>query len=222
MPVYRLHPSVPVFPHPLPAGEDGLIAIDGSMDPDWLLAAYSFGLFPWYSEDQPIMWWFPDPRCVLFPRDFVPSKSLKRTMRKGTFRVTRNEQFDAVIRACAEMPRHDQEGTWIMPEMIDAYTRLHEMGYAQSIEVWDSENNLVGGLYGIKLGKIFFGESMFSRQSDASKVGFAHLVSRLIEEGVVLIDCQQDTPHLRSLGASLISAEEFWGYVKGNLPHIMR
>jgi len=189
---------------------NGLLAVGGSLDPGTLLNAYRQGIFPWYSDGQPLLWWSPDPRAVLFPDQLRISRSLRRTLNNNRFNVTIDQAFDAVIRACAT-PRGSPEtenGTWITNAMIAAYNQLHKLGHAHSVEVW-SANELVGGLYGLAIGRVFFGESMFHRQRDASKVGLAHLVSHLITQDFRLIDCQQATPHLESLGATTIPRHRF-------------
>lgn len=186
---------------------DGLLAVGGDLRPRRLLAAYSQGIFPWYNEDQPILWWAPDPRMVLFPEHLKISRSLHKTLRKDLFRVTLDTAFADVILACAE-PRSGTDGTWISQEMIQAYCRLHELGYAHSVECW-REGELVGGLYGVAIGQVFFGESMFARATDASKVAFIHLVQQLARWSFRLIDCQIYSSHLQSLGAKTISRKDF-------------
>lgn len=187
---------------------DGLLAVGGDLSAERLLNAYASGIFPWYSDGQPILWWSPDPRSVLYPDKLKISRSLGKTLRKGVFEVTMNHAFRDVILACANTPRQEQDGTWITDEMIEAYIHLHELGFAQSVEAWH-EGKLCGGLYGISIGCIFFGESMFSTRSDASKVAFAHLVSWLKQKHFHLVDCQVETEHLNSLGAELISRSDF-------------
>lgn len=187
---------------------DGLLAVGGDLAPERILNAYRHGIFPWFSPGQPILWWSPDPRAVLFPEKLKVSRSLRKTINHHTYRVTFDTAFAQVIRACAETPRRGQDGTWISEEMQQAYIRLHELGYAHSAESWLGDE-LVGGLYGMRLGRIFFGESMFSRRSDASKVPFVHLVRKLQDDGVVLIDCQVTTEHLLSLGAEEIPRKRF-------------
>lgn len=187
---------------------DGLLAVGGDLAPQRILNAYHHGIFPWFSPGQPILWWSPDPRAVLFPDKLKVARSLRKTINKGSYQVRFDTAFARVIRACAETPRHGQNGTWITPEMQQAYIRLHEMGYAHSAESWHGDE-LVGGLYGMRLGRVFFGESMFSHRTDASKVAFVHLVRKLQEEGVVLIDCQVTTDHLLSLGAEEIPRRRF-------------
>lgn len=196
------------FPDVELASPDGILAIGGDLSPERLLLAYRSGIFPWYSEGEPIVWYSPEKRMVLFPRELKVSKSMKQLMRKDTYRITWNQNFEAVIKACQESPRKDQDGTWITEEMRSAYIRLHELGHAKSVEVWRDEE-LVGGLYGIDLGQIFCGESMFSRESNTSKLAFIHLVKKLQKENYRLIDCQVYTAHLASLGAREISRKEF-------------
>ena len=191
---------------------NGLLAVGGDLSPERLLIAYRHGIFPWYSEGQPILWWSPDPRAVLRPEHLKISRSLAKTLRRGQFTVTFDQEFDEVMRQCS-LPRRTQSGTWISDEMRYAYHRLHRSGYAHSVEVWRGAQ-LVGGLYGIGIGKMFFGESMFSVETDASKVGFIHLVAQLQDWSYQLIDCQVESAHLRSLGATLISREEFVSQIK--------
>lgn len=182
----------------------GLLAAGGSLRPPRLLAAYRRGIFPWYGEDDPILWWSPDPRCVIFPERFHVARRLRRKIRQQPLRVTRNQAFEAVVGACAQ-PRRDDYGTWILAEMQAAYTRMFDLGYATAFECWQDEH-LVGGVYGVHLGRVFFGESMFSRVSDASKIA---LHAAACADDVELIDCQLPTPHLESLGAELIARERF-------------
>ncbi len=186
---------------------DGLLAAGGDLSVARLVDAYGRGIFPWYADGQPILWWSPDPRMVLFVDEFVVSHSLRKRIAAGTFSITVDTAFDNVIDACAA-PRAGQQGTWITEEMVEAYAALHRAGYAHSVEAW-RDGELVGGLYGIALGRVFFGESMFTRQPDASKVALAHLVLRLRELEVPMIDCQQQTPHLASLGARPIARAAF-------------
>jgi leucyl/phenylalanyl-tRNA--protein transferase len=182
--------------------------VGGELDFATLLAAYRHGVFPWYSEDEPVQWWSPNPRFVLPPGDLRVTDSLRKTMRKPGWTVTLDQAFERVMRACAAVPRPGQDGTWITEEMIAAYVELHRRGHAHSVEVsWQGE--LVGGLYGVAIGRIFHGESMFHTRSDASKVGFAALVGRLRTAGFQLIDCQMPTAHLASLGAAPIRRAEF-------------
>lgn len=186
---------------------NGLLAAGGDLSPQRLLAAYRHGCFPWYQDGQPLLWWSPDPRTVLFPAELHVSRSLAKLLRQQKLRVTFDQDFAAVIGACAG-PRRHADGTWITEEMRAAYIRLHELGHAHSVEVWQDER-LVGGLYGLALGRTFFGESMFSRQSNASKVGFVTLVRQLQQWGFELIDCQMQTAHLLSLGARSIARRDF-------------
>jgi leucyl/phenylalanyl-tRNA--protein transferase len=173
-----------------------------------LLNAYRSGIFPWFSDNQPLLWWSPDPRTLLFPDRLHVSRSLRKTLRKGTFRVTFDTAFDRVIRSCAEIPRAEQDGTWITTGMLQAYSELHRHGHAHSVEVWrDSE--LAGGLYGVAIGAAFYGESMFSRQADTSKIALVKLVDKLATAGFLFIDCQVGTEHLISLGAESVDRSEF-------------
>jgi leucyl/phenylalanyl-tRNA--protein transferase len=186
---------------------DGLLAVGGALSEQWLLQAYRRGIFPWFGPGQPILWWAPDPRLVLSPGQMHVSRSLAKVIRNGRYSVTLDTAFPDVIAACAE-PRAGQSGTWITPEMRSAYIKLHHEGYAHSAECWH-EGKLAGGLYGVALGRIFFGESMFARRSDASKVAFVALVGQLARWGFRLIDCQVHTGHLASLGARSISRQAF-------------
>lgn len=187
---------------------DGLLAIGGDLQPERIIAAYERGIFPWYSEEQPILWWSPDPRMVLFPEELRVTRSLRKNIRNGGFHVTLNRAFEAVVEYCASTPRQDQDGTWLLPEMREAYQQLHQRGIAHSVECWH-RGQLVGGLYGLGLGRVFFGESMFSRRSNASKVAFAVFVRRLQAWGYEMIDCQVYTEHLESLGAQPIPRKNF-------------
>lgn len=186
---------------------NGLLAAGGSLDPEWLLASYRRGIFPWFEAGQPILWWSPDPRTVLEPADFRLSRSLRKRLRRDEFRITADRDFAGVISACAE-PRRYTESTWITATMHSAYTRLHELGWAHSFEAW-SGDQLAGGLYGIAIGKVFFGESMFTRQTDASKVAFWHALQFLSANGCEIIDCQLPSAHLSRLGAKAIPRSEF-------------
>ena len=198
------------FPSVVEASKEGLLAIGGDLSSDRLLLAYRSGIFPWFEDDQPILWWSPDPRMVLYPERFKVSKSLRKVLDSNIFKVTFNENFSEVIKQCASVKRKGQRGTWITSEMISAYQELHEKGFAKSVEVW-KEGKLVGGLYGIDLPekKVFCGESMYSKESNASKVGFYILIEKLKERNYKLIDCQVYTNHLHSLGAEEIPREEF-------------
>ena len=198
------------FPDVSQASTEGLLAIGGDLSPERLLLAYSSGIFPWYDNDQPILWWSPDPRFVLFPEKLKVSKSMKQLLKKEVFKVTYNSCFENVIRECSKIKRDGQQGTWITQEMVEAYTQLHKLGYATSIEVW-KDNVLVGGLYGVDLGNgIFCGESMFAKVSNASKYGF---ISFIINTNFKLIDCQVYTEHLASFGAEEIDREVFLSYL---------
>lgn len=188
----------------------------GDLHEETLLLAYRFGIFPWYSEGQPILWWFPDPRCILWPGDLKISKSMRSLLNKRPFCVSADHAFEQVMHECRIIKRKDQDGTWITDAMQLAYQKLHLRGVAHSIEVWEN-GNLVAGLYGLSIGKIFFGESMFTRIANGSKYGFICLVQRLKDLGYKLIDCQQDTAHLRSLGATTIPKGEFLSYLKENM-----
>jgi len=202
------HPEL--FPDIDHALEDpnGLLAAGGDLSPERLLHAYRRGIFPWFEEDQPILWWSPAPRTVLYPEEFRLSRSLRKAIRNRGYQVSFDRNFDAVIRACAK-PRPGSTGTWITQDMIQAYNRLHILGHAHSVEVTDEDGQLIGGLYGIAIGKVFFGESMFSTATDASKVGYATLVCHLQHWGYRLIDCQMESEHLVSLGAHNISRDTF-------------
>ena len=197
------------------ADGNGLLAIGGDLSTERLLLAYSSGIFPWYNEDEPICWWSPDPRFVLYPGDLKITNSMKTVLQNGKFRFTINRAFTQVIQNCKTVSRKGQGGTWISPAMQKAYTILHELGYANSAETW-MDGELVGGLYGIRLGKIFFGESMFSLQNNASKFAFINYVQQLKKENVQLIDCQLHTKHLGSLGATMIPRELFAGILAAN------
>ena len=186
---------------------NGLLAVGGDLSSQRLLSAYRRGIFPWYSDGQPILWWSPDPRSVLFPEELKVSRSLRATLRKGHFQVSVDRAFRQVMVACAG-PRRGQAGTWITPELTKAYLGLHGLGYAHSVECW-RDGRLVGGLYGVALGRVFFGESMFADETDASKVCLVHLVKHLRDRDFTLIDCQVPSPHLESLGAVAISRKRF-------------
>jgi leucyl/phenylalanyl-tRNA--protein transferase len=207
MTIYRLF-SEPVFPNPEEADPDGLLAVGGDLSPERLISAYAQGIFPWYSSGSPILWWSPDPRLALIPNELHVPRSLNRILNSGRFSFSLDTAFDQVIRACARTPRPGQQGTWIVPDMIAAYERLHALGLAHSIEAWQ-DGELVGGAYGVHLGRVFFGESMFYAAPDASKAAFVRLVRWLAKRGCELIDCQQTTAHLLRFGAREISRREF-------------
>jgi len=197
------------FPPVERASPEGLLAIGGDLQPERLLEAYRHGIFPWYNEGQPILWWSPDPRAVIFPRKLHVSRSLERTIRRGRFTVTLDRSFRDVMAGCAgPRPRAPEAGTWITPAVVEAYTALHELGYAHSVETWQ-EGRLVGGLYGVAIGGAFFGESMFSRAADASKVALVCLVRQLRAWDFTIFDCQQSSPHVMRLGAEEIPRREF-------------
>ncbi|GLB48439.1 leucyl/phenylalanyl-tRNA--protein transferase [Neptunitalea lumnitzerae] len=196
------------FPHPEEASVEGIVAVGGDLSVKRLLLAYEQGIFPWFDEEQPILWWSPDPRMVLFPQDLKISKSMRKLLRDEAFKVTYNKNFNEVITHCATAYREGQYGTWITEDMIAAYNKLHAIGKAVSVEVWKDEE-LVGGLYGIDLGNVFCGESMFAKQSNASKYGFIKLVQKLASENYKMIDCQVYTDHLASLGAVEIPRTQF-------------
>ncbi|WP_434628512.1 leucyl/phenylalanyl-tRNA--protein transferase [Chromobacterium sp. CV08] len=207
----------PVFPpvaqalsHP-----NGLLAAGGDLSPRRILAAYSEGIFPWFSAGEPILWWSPAPRMVLFPPELKVSRSLAKTLRNLDYQIRVDSAFPDVMRACSE-PRPGQDGTWIVPEMVAAYCRLHVQGHAHSFETW-IDGELVGGLYGVSIGRMFYGESMFSLRRDASKLAFVHMVRHLAEQGVEMIDCQMHTSHLASLGARLVPRELFLATLKKNI-----
>lgn len=197
------------FPSPDSASEEGLVAVGGEITTVRVLSAYRQGIFPWYSEDQPVLWWSPEPRAILYPDGIKISRSLKKTLRKQVFHVTADQAFSEVIRCCAG-PRIQSPGggTWITDEMMSTYTRLHQMGYGHSIEVWHDEK-LVGGLYGLALGSAFFGESMYSHAPDASKVALVHLAKKASSHGIDFIDCQLPTEHLSRMGAIDISRKAY-------------
>jgi len=213
VPVFRLPAREIAFPDPAHAEPDGLLAVGGDLSPDRLLAAYAAGIFPWFSAGAPILWWSPDPRLVLLPEELHVSASLRRTLRRGRYRVTSDNAFGRVIRRCAGQQRPGQDGTWITAEMIAAYERLHALGFAHSFEAWDGDD-LAGGLYGVCLGGAFFGESMFADRADASKVAFVRAVGFLAGLGVGLVDCQVRTEHLQRFGAREVGRAEFLGLLR--------
>lgn len=202
---YLLDEKELVFPHPSLADEDGLLAVGGDLRIDRLMLAYENGIFPWYNEESPILWYAPLERFVLFPKKLKVSKSLRQVLKSNRFKITLDESFEQVIRNCANMPRKDQDGTWIVADMQNAYTQLHQAGYAHSIEVW-KEGELIGGLYGVQVGKVFCGESMFSKVSNASKVALVYLATNF---DFSLIDCQIPSEHLRKMGAQIITQKDY-------------
>ncbi len=212
MPVFQLEKE-PIFPLPHLAEDSGLLAVGGDLSVERLIQAYAHGIFPWYSEGDPILWWSPNPRMVLFPNQFNVSRSLRKAIETGGFTVSFDSHFGEVIRACARVPRKGEKGTWITEEMIEAYTNLYDAGYAHSVEIFE-HGELAGGLYGVSLGSAFFGESMFYRQRDASKVALYFLVERLKDWNFSFIDTQVETDHLKRLGAVNIPRAEFLDLLK--------
>jgi leucyl/phenylalanyl-tRNA--protein transferase len=200
-------PGLQTFPSLDQASEDGLLAVGGDLSPERLQCAYSMGIFPWFEEGQPILWWSPDPRCVLYPDQFKTNRSMRKVIQRASFSVSFDLAFESVIEACAA-PRDQQAGTWITSGMRDAYCKLHELGCAHSVEVWQA-GELVGGLYGVSLGRVFYGESMFSRVSEASKFALKSLCENLVTKNYHLIDCQLESDHLLSLGAQTIPRAQF-------------
>jgi leucyl/phenylalanyl-tRNA--protein transferase len=217
VPIYRL-PREPVFPDPARAEPDGLLAVGGDLSPERLLTAYAQGIFPWYSAASPILWWSPDPRLVLEPAQLHVPRSLRKLIRAGRYRVTADEAFARVISRCAGRERPGQDGTWITPEMREAYLRLHELGFAHSFEAWEGDE-LAGGLYGVSLGAAFFGESMFADRPDASKVAFVRSIEWLAQRKVNLVDCQVRTEHLLRFGAHELSRATFLRRLAAALRH---
>ncbi len=212
MPIFQLHDTIE-FPHPEQAEDNGLLAVGGDLSVARLLSAYSRGIFPWYSENEPPLWWFTDPRLVIFPHEFHISKRLARTLRNTDFRTTMNPDFVQVIKSCATTRMRNNEGTWISPEMMEAYIALHNEGYAHSVECWQGDK-LAGGLYGVQIGNVFFGESMFTKISNASKVALVALMEYVRKQNIQLIDCQMTTNHLLSFGAREISGAKFSSLLK--------
>ncbi|WP_456382978.1 leucyl/phenylalanyl-tRNA--protein transferase [Hydrogenimonas sp.] len=198
-----------IFPNPRYAMKAGLLAYGGDLAPDRLLTAYRKGIFPWYNEGDPILWWSPDPRLLLYPNDFKLHRSLRKKLRQKRFTVKLDRNFETVMRHCAEVPRHGQSGTWILPEIVESYKALHERGFAHSIEVYDEDGELIGGLYGVSVGRAFFGESMFSLRADGSKIALAHLVALAKTWEFAFIDCQIPSEHLKRLGAVCVDRGKF-------------
>jgi leucyl/phenylalanyl-tRNA--protein transferase len=203
-----LDTDLPVFPNPDQAATDpdGLLAVGGNLQPETLLTAYNQGIFPWYNQNDPIMWWSPSERCVIQPQRLHISRSLKKYMARGKFAISRNSAFVEVIKACANRENGDE--TWITSDMIEAYTKLHQLGHAHSLEVWDGDS-LIGGIYGLEIGRIFCGESMFSRAKNGSKIALVYLCQHMINRGFKLLDCQLVNPHLMSMGAESIPRNTF-------------
>lgn len=204
MPIFSLTEDL-VFPHPSQANKDGILAVGGDLSPKRLLLAYYNGIFPWFNEGDPILWWSPNPRFVLFPENIKISTSMRKVIKRGHYKVTFDKAFPAVIKACGNLRT---DGTWITNSMIDSYCILHELGFAHSVETW-YEDKLVGGLYGVSIGSCFFGESMFTTMDNASKLALITLTSKLLERGFTLIDCQVHTKHLESMGAENIKRDRF-------------
>lgn len=212
MPVFRLTDEI-IFPPPEYAEEDGLLAVGGDLAEERLLLAYAMGIFPWYSDGSPVLWWSPDPRLVLIPSELRISRSLRQTMKRDIYEVTMDRAFGHVVRNCAAVHRRKDGGTWITQDMAEAYDRLHDAGLAHSVESWH-KGELAGGLYGVSLGGAFFGESMFTKRADASKIAFVVLVQSLVEWGFGLIDCQVTTEHLLRFGAKNVPRSEFLKMLK--------
>ncbi|HSK05644.1 MAG TPA: leucyl/phenylalanyl-tRNA--protein transferase [Kofleriaceae bacterium] len=219
MPVYRLDDRLQ-FP-PVHLAEDGLLALGGDLRPERLLLGYTQGIFPWYAENLPILWHSPDPRMVMATEDLVVQRSLRKAIRKRPYELRMDTAFARVLEGCASVPRPGQNGTWLIPEMVEAYTRLHELGFAHSIEAWQGET-LVGGLYGVSLGGAFFGESMFARAPDASKIAFVAAGRQLEAWGIRLIDCQVHTDHLERFGAYEVPRREYLEMLRAVLDHPTR
>ncbi|MDX2247034.1 MAG: leucyl/phenylalanyl-tRNA--protein transferase [Bacteroidia bacterium] len=215
MPVYGLTEEL-IFPPPHLSNRDGILAVGGDLSPERLLLAYSMGIFPWYSEEDPIIWWSPNPRLVLYPSDLKISRSMRPVFNQGKFIFTTDQAFREIISSCRQSPRKGQRGTWITDEMLEAYCLLHEEGFAHSLEVWEKDN-IVAGLYGVSLGSCFFGESMFTRVSNGSKAGFIYLVQELEKRGYDLIDCQVYTDHLSSMGAVEVPRKKFLTQLENSL-----
>ncbi len=213
MPVFILSPHARIFPPADMARDDGLLAIGGSLEPEVIINGYLDGVFPWFNRGDPILWWSPDPRMVLFPDELHISKRFRRDLKKNRFQVTFNRAFQDVMTACANVRMMKGEETWITEDMVQAYLSLHQMGYCHSVEVW-CQGELVGGLYGVALGRIFFGESMFSLVKNASKVALKGLVDHLIQRDFRLIDCQVTSGHLQRMGAREIPRKEFLGILQ--------
>lgn len=216
MTFYQLHDHYPGFPDPREAEPNGLLAMGGDLKPQRLLNAYARGIFPWFSEGDPLLWHCPDPRLVLLPEELHLPKRLRRFLRSGCYEIRFDTDFQGVIEGCAEALRPGQQGTWITRDMRQAYHRMFRLGFAHSVEAWE-DGDLVGGLYGISLGAVFFGESMFHRAPEASKVALVALVAFLKSQGFDMLDCQQDTPHMRRFGARLFSRDDFLARLDASL-----
>lgn len=214
MPVFTLDDEL-IFPHPLMREPDGLLAVGGDLSPERLTLAYRWGIFPWYHDGQPLLWWWTCPRLMLRPQDVHISHSVRNYINRRKYTISIDQHFEEVIRKCSMTDRRGQDGTWITADMIDAYTALFRQGIAHSVEVRD-ETGLVGGLYGVAIGKIFSGESMFAEKPNASKIGFVFLANHLAGQGFDWIDCQQDTTHMRSMGGKLIMENEYLEILRAN------
>lgn len=217
---YYLTDEFLLFPHPTAVKPSGILAVGGRLTVERLLLAYNYGIFPWYNRNEPVVWWCPDPRFVIFPSKVKVAKSLRPYFNQNKYRVTYNQEFESVIRFCQLMDRPGQDGTWINDNIVKSYTELHKTGFAMSVEVWAGDE-LAGGLYGVVIGKCFFGESMFSLKSNASKFGFVSLARRLEAEGFYVIDCQQPNPYLASLGGEFISGKSFQQIMRKNILHTL-
>lgn len=215
MSIFQLHES-PAFPHPDAAEKDGLLAVGGDLRPQRLLKAYAWTIFPWYSQETPVLWWSPNPRLVLFFESLHIPKRLRRELQRGKISVTVDRAFVDVLYGCARTPRPEGDGTWLTPEMIAAYTRLHDLGYAHSVEAWQG-GSVIGGIYGVALGRVFFGESMFYSIANASKIALVALTHVLQQRGFVCLDCQQTTQHMLRFGAREISRHHLLSLVQSSL-----
>lgn len=215
MPVYQIPDEHFIFPHPSEANLDGLLGIGADLNPQRLLIAYQNGIFPWYSSGEPIQWWCLTPRLILYPQKIYISQSMKPYLKGSKFKYSFDKDFISVMLQCKTISRQDQKGSWIHQDVLDAFIELHRLGYAHSVEVWE-EDELVGGLYGLAIGKMFCGESMFAKKSNASKFALIQLARFLVKKEFHFIDCQQDTPHLRSMGAEIIMKEAFFDMLEEN------
>lgn len=212
MPIYKLDDKIPYFPPAKMANEEGLLAFGGKLEPQWVIEAYSKGIFPWYNQDEPILWWSPNPRSVIFINEIVVSKSMKKLIKKNIYTISFDNCFEEVIKACGST----RDETWISKAFVETYTKLYEMGIAHSVEVW-KEQKLIGGLYGLSIGKMFFGESMFSVEPNSSKFALIKLCEYLNEKDYKIIDCQVHNSHLESMGAKEINREEFLKILKAQI-----
>lgn len=213
MDIFPLDKYAYIFPDPLHTSKQGVLAYGGDLNPNRIIKAYMNGIFPWYNEGDPILWWSPNPRCVLYPNDLKVSRSFQKTINKNLYEIKFDTNFQAVMKECSSAKRDGQKGTWILPEIIEAYVKLFELGFAHSFEAY-YDGELVGGGYGVVIGDVFCGESMFAKKSDASKVAFYYLIEKLKQNNFSLIDCQIPTPHLESLGAKTILREDFLKLIK--------